>query len=80
MALGESALGDVPVVDGDVGDANLFAAIGDELDRRPYDVLVIATPPIGEHEQARLVDHLVRLYGLPVIPVTATGSEWLVVQ
>ena len=73
----ESALDDVPVVDGDVGDANLFAAIGDELDRHPYDVLVIATPPIGEHEQARLVDRLVRLYGLPVIHVTATGSEWL---
>ena len=65
------------VVDGDVGDANLFAAIGDELDRSPYDVLVIATPPIGEHERERLVDHLVRLYGLPVIPVTATGSDWL---
>jgi uncharacterized cupredoxin-like copper-binding protein len=72
----ESALDDVPRVDGSVGDANLFAAINDELNRRPYDVLVIATPPIGEHEQARLVDHLVRLYRLPVIPVTA-GSEWL---
>jgi uncharacterized cupredoxin-like copper-binding protein len=72
-----SALADGPVVDGDVGDANLFTAIGDELDRRPYDVLVIATPPIDEQEQARLVGHLVRLYGLPVIPVSATDSEWL---
>ena len=73
----ESALDDVPVVDGDVGDANLFAAISDELDQRPYDVLVIATPPIGEHEQARLVDHLVRQYALPVIHVTASDSKWL---
>jgi hypothetical protein len=73
----ESALADVAAVDGDLGDANLFAAIADELDRRPYDVLIIATPPIGEHEQARLVDHLVRRYGLPVIPVTVTESEWL---
>jgi hypothetical protein len=73
----ESALDDVRAVGGDVGDANVFAAIGDELDRRPYDVLVIATPPIGEHEQERLVDRLVRLYRLPVIPVTATGGEWL---
>jgi uncharacterized cupredoxin-like copper-binding protein len=73
----ESALDDGPVVDGDVGDANLPAAIGDELDRRPYDVLVVATPPVSEHEQARLVDHLVRVYGLPVIHVTAAASEWL---
>lgn len=73
----ESALHDVADVDGDVGDTNLFAAIADELDRRPYDVLVIATPPVGEHEQARLVDHLVRRYGLPVIHVTATDSKWL---
>ena len=73
----ESALGEVTVVDGDIGDANVFAAIGDELDRHPYDVLVVATPPIDEHEQGRLVDRLVRLFGLPVIHVTATGSEWL---
>lgn len=73
----ESALYDVPSVDGTVGDANFFGAIGDELDRRPYDVLVIATPPIGEHEQERLVDQLVRLYRLPVIPVRATAGDWL---
>ena len=73
----ESALNDGSVVDGDVGDANVLAAIGDELDRHPYDVLVIATPPIGEHEQGRLVDRLVRLYGLPVIHVSAAGTEWL---
>jgi uncharacterized cupredoxin-like copper-binding protein len=73
----ESALEEVPLVDGDIGDDDLFAAIRDELDRDSYNVLVIATPPIGEHDQARLVDHLVRLYGLPVIHVTATGSEWL---
>jgi uncharacterized cupredoxin-like copper-binding protein len=73
----EVALEELTVVDGDVGDANVFAAIGDELDRHPYDVLVVATPPIDEHEQGRLVDRLVRLFGLPVIHVTATGSEWL---
>ena len=73
----ESALADLARLDGSIGDANLFAAIADELERRPYDVLVIATPLIGEHEQARLVNHLVRLYGLPVIPVTVTGGEWL---
>ena len=73
----EAALDDGPAVDGAVGEANLFAAIRDELDRKPYDVLVIATPQISEHEQGRLVDRLVRLYGLPVIHVTATGSEWL---
>jgi hypothetical protein len=70
-----SALGDVPGVDGTVADANLLGAIGDELDRRPYDVLAIATPPIGEHEQERLVDQLVRLYRLPVIPVSAPAGE-----
>jgi len=73
----ESALAGVAGIDGSIGDANLFAAIADELDRRPYDVLVIATPLVGEHEQARLVNHLVRLYRLPVIPVTVTGGEWL---
>jgi hypothetical protein len=73
----ESALDDVPLVDGDVGDANLFAAINDELNQCPYDALVIATPPIGGHEQANLVDRLVRLYRLPVVPVTASRGEWL---
>jgi hypothetical protein len=72
-----SALEDVPSVDGAVGDANLFSAIGDELDRHPYDVLAIVTPPIGEREQERLVDQLVRLYRLPVVPVSATAGEWL---
>jgi Sulfocyanin (SoxE) domain len=72
-----SALEDLPGVDGNVGDANLFGAIGDELDRSAYDVLAIVTPPIGEHEQERLVDQLVRLYRLPVIPVSATAGEWL---
>src|ERR1700750_2815044 len=72
-----SALDDVPGVDGAVGDANLFGAIGNELDRRPYDVLIMVTPPIGEHDQERLVDQLVRRYRLPVIPVTATTGEWL---
>jgi hypothetical protein len=46
-----------------------------ELERRPYDVLVIGTSPISEHEQARLVDRLVRSYGLPVICVTVPRSE-----
>jgi hypothetical protein len=73
----ESALVDVPGIDGDVGDANLFAAIVDELNRRPHDVLVIATPVIGENERERLVDHVVRLYGLPVIALMIPGSEWL---
>jgi uncharacterized cupredoxin-like copper-binding protein len=73
----KSALSGVSLVDGVVGDANLFTAIDDELDRRPYDVLVIGTPPIGEHEQAHLVDRLVRLYGLPVLCVSVPGSEWL---
>jgi hypothetical protein len=59
------------VVPSGVGDANLFTAIDDELERRRYDVLVIGTSPISEHEQARLVDRLVRLYGLPVICVSA---------
>jgi uncharacterized cupredoxin-like copper-binding protein len=68
---------DGPIVDGNVGDASLFAAIGDELDRNPYDVLVIVTPPIGEHEKERLVDTLVRLFRLPVIPVSATAGVWL---
>jgi uncharacterized cupredoxin-like copper-binding protein len=72
-----SALEDVPSVDGTVGDANLFGAIGEELDRHPYDVLVIVTPPIGEREQEQLVDQLVRLYRLPVIPVGAAAGEWL---
>jgi Mrp family chromosome partitioning ATPase len=72
-----SVLDDVPNVDGQVGDANLFVAIGDELDRRPYEVLVIATPPLDAPEQASLVEHLVRMYGLPVIHVTVTGSVWL---
>jgi uncharacterized cupredoxin-like copper-binding protein len=71
------ALAGIPSVDGSVGDANLLDAIGDELDRNPYDVLVIFTPPIGEHEQERLVDQLVRLYRLPVIPAGATTGEWL---
>jgi uncharacterized cupredoxin-like copper-binding protein len=72
-----SALDDVPNVAGEVGDANLFVAIGDVLNQRPYDVLVIATPHIEPHEQVSLVEHLVRMYGLPVIHVTATGSAWL---
>jgi Sulfocyanin (SoxE) domain len=73
----ESALDDVPGIDGDVGDAKFFAAIVDELNRRPHDVLVIATPVIGEHERERLVNHVVRLYGLPVISLMIPGSEWL---
>jgi uncharacterized cupredoxin-like copper-binding protein len=72
-----SVLDDVPNVDGEVGDANLFVAIGDVLNQRPYDVLVIATPPAEPPEQAGLVEHLVRMYGLPVLHVTATGSVWL---
>jgi hypothetical protein len=73
----KSVLVDVPNVDGEIGDANLFVAIDDVLNQRPYDVLVIATPPIDEREQASLVEHLVRMYGLPVIHVTAAGSVWL---
>ena len=72
-----SALQDVPGVDGTLGDANLFGAIGNELDRSHYDVLAVVTPPINGHEQERLVDQLVRLYRLPVIPVSATAGEWL---
>jgi uncharacterized cupredoxin-like copper-binding protein len=72
-----STLDDASAVDGSVGDANVFAAIGGELDRLAYDVLVIVTPPIDEHEQERLVDQLVRLYRLPVIPVSATEGVWL---
>jgi len=60
------ALDGVPSVDGAVGDANLFGAIADELDRRPYDVLAMVTPPIGDREQERLVDQLVRLYRYPL--------------
>ncbi len=40
-------------------------------------MLVIVTPPVGEYEQERLVEELVRLYHLPVIPVSATAGVWL---
>jgi uncharacterized cupredoxin-like copper-binding protein len=73
----KSVLDDVANVDGEVGDANLFVAIGDVLNQRPYDVLVIATPAIDAAQQAILVEHLVRMYGLPVIRVNAMGSVWL---
>jgi uncharacterized cupredoxin-like copper-binding protein len=73
----KSALADIPNVDGTVGDASLFGAIADELDRSPYDVLVIVTPPIGEPEKERLVVNLVRLFRVPVIPVSATAGVWL---
>jgi hypothetical protein len=72
-----SVLDDVPNVDGEVGDANLFVAMGNVPDRRPYEVLVIATPPLEAPEQASLVEHLVRMHGLPVIHVTVAGSVWL---
>jgi hypothetical protein len=73
----ESALAQVSGVDGGVGDANVYTAIRDSLDRATYDVLVVATPRIDDRERDRIVDRLVRLFGIPVLHVNADDSTWL---
>ncbi|MDP9332311.1 MAG: hypothetical protein M3Q30_03210 [Actinomycetota bacterium] len=73
----ESALAQVPGVDGEVGDADVYTAIRDSLDRAAYDVLVVVTPRVDDRERARIVDRLVRLFGLPVVHVSADESTWL---
>ncbi|MDQ1457193.1 MAG: hypothetical protein QOH28_2813 [Actinomycetota bacterium] len=73
----ESALARVPGVDGEVGDANVYTAIRDSLDRAAYDLLVVVTPRVEDHERARIVDRLVRRFGLPVVHVGADEATWL---
>jgi hypothetical protein len=73
----ESALAQVPGVDGGVGDGNLYTAIRDSLDRAAYNVLVVATPRVEDRDRDRIVDRLVRLFGLPVVQVSADDSTWL---
>jgi hypothetical protein len=73
----ESALAQVPGVDGGVGDGNVYTAIRDSLDRAAYDVLVVVTPRVDDRDRDRIVDRLVRLFGLPVVQVSADDSTWL---
>ena len=73
----ESALAQVPGLDGEVGDGNVYTAIRDSLDRAAYNVLVVATPRIDDRDRDRIVDRLVRLFGLPVVQVSADDSTWL---
>jgi uncharacterized cupredoxin-like copper-binding protein len=73
----EATLAPVPGVDGEVGDENVYTAIRDALDRDPYDVLVVVTPRVDDRERVRIVDRLVRLFGLPVVHVSAEESTWL---
>jgi uncharacterized cupredoxin-like copper-binding protein len=73
----EAALAEVPGVDGEVGEENVYAAIRDSLDHAEYDVLVLVTPRVDDGERARIVDRLVRLFGLPVVHVSADDSTWL---
>ena len=73
----ESALAQVPGVDGEVGDENINTAIRYSLDRAEYDVLVVATPRVDDRDRDQIVDRLVRPFGLPVLHVSADDSTWL---
>jgi hypothetical protein len=73
----ESALAQVPGVDGEVGDENIYTAIRYSLDRAEYDVLVVVTPRVPDREHDQIVDRLVRRFGLPVVHVGADESTWL---
>jgi hypothetical protein len=73
----ESALAQVPGVDGEVGDESIYTAIRYSLDRAEYDVLVAVTPRVQARERDQIVDRLVRLFGLPVVHVGADESTWL---
>jgi hypothetical protein len=73
----ESALAQVPGVDGEVGDENMYTAIRYSLARAEYDVLVVATPRVDDRDRDQIVDRLVRPFGLPVVHVSADDSTWL---